>query len=76
MASQSVGDGQTYTVAVIRQSDKTTVGHTSYNLAPTVLRFLALDCSRGIAVRGAGYGMEVPYTYSASIYVDRAKEEC
>ena len=39
MASQSVGDGQAYTVAVIRQSDKTTVGHTSYNLAPTVSLF-------------------------------------
>ena len=39
MASQSVGDGQAYTVAVIRRSDKSTVGHTSYNLAPTVSPF-------------------------------------
>ena len=39
MASQAVGDGQAYTVAVIRQSDKATVGHISYNLAPTVLLF-------------------------------------
>ena len=39
MASQSVGDGQAYSVAVIRQSDKATVGHTSYNLAPTVSLF-------------------------------------
>ena len=46
MASQSVGDGQAYTVAVIRQSDKTTVGHTSYNLAPTD-RLLASRVNRG-----------------------------
>ena len=39
MASQAVGDGQAYAVAIIRQSDKATVGHISYNLAPTVSLF-------------------------------------
>ena len=41
MASQAVGDGQAYTVAVIRQSDK--VGHISYNLPPIFCQRL-LNC--------------------------------
>ena len=56
-----------YAVAVIRQSDRATVGHIPYNLAPIVSPFLARDYNKAVAEvtgprvnRGAGYGMEVP----------------
>ena len=39
MASQAVGDGQAYAVAVIRQSDRAAVGNISYDPAPTVPLF-------------------------------------
>ena len=39
----------TYTVAVVRQSDRATVGHIPYNLAPILSPFLARDFNKGVA---------------------------
>ena len=73
-----------YAVVVVRQSDRTTVGHIPYNLAPIVSPFLVRDFNKAVAEvtspglnRGAGYGMEVPCIYrlyGQQRYVDRAKE--
>ena len=75
-----------YAVAVIRQSDKATVGHTLHNLALIVSPFLARDFNKAVAEVigprvswGAGYGMEVMCTYrlyGRQRYVDRAKKNC
>ena len=73
-----------YSVAVVRQSDRATVGHIPYNLAPIISPFLARDFNKGVAEitgsrvnRGAGYGIEVPCTYRLygnRRYVERAEE--
>ena len=53
-----------YAVAVVRQSDGATVGHTPYNLAPILSPFLTRDFNKGVAEitgsrvnLGAGYGI-------------------
>ena len=73
-----------FAVAVVKQSDRTTVGHIPYNLAPIVSPFFARDFNKAVAEvtgprvnRVAGYGMEVPCIYrlyGRLRYVDRAKE--
>ena len=72
-----------YAVAVIWQSDRATVGHILFNLAPIVSPFLARDYKAVAEItgprvnRGAGYGMEVPCIYrlySRQRYIDHAKE--
>ena len=39
----------TNAVAVVRQSDRATVGHIPYNLAPILSPFLGMDFNKGVA---------------------------
>ena len=64
--------------------DNHVVGHIPYNITPKVSAFLRRDVNKGFAEvtgdkvnRGAGYGLEVPYTYCSygpKFHVDKMKE--
>ena len=70
--------------AVAVYEEDSVVGHTPYNLAPYLSRFLARDVSKAFAIvtgakvnRGAGYRLEIPCVYriyGPKIYIDKLKE--